>query len=479
MSTYTCGKNVTCSSNQFCYLSSYDGPSCELKGSRNKPWMLDNSLFPPIRYIGNIRGEGLRSSCELLNCSRWTYLNKTWLIDYFYRNWINSNSSNSNNETTVPTGSFVNPLEFLGSCRSSYSLTPDLYCLNRICEKRFNQTDVCTSSNQCLSGNCGDISITNITNLESESNPNSTLYCVNDYSIWRFLRSTNNSTTSSTLAALTIIFFTLFVLSTLCCYAKKVMRKQREEYMQRSGEGGLRRGGSLLSTINRSNSVRTLPPYTAVSDPPNQTDINPGIFSTLTNFLFPGELPPPYEDENDGSEDHNIRRFTNLNFINDIQNIDESREMERGDESDREDHTTIEVRDGGEEETPVALSMNTPNDNNGTSDNPSDDTTNDNTNEKNGKNIDTLELKSIEKIARVPTNEINALNFRFTHVDNVAADFDEIDFDNIADDQPGSGFYFILACFIIIGIIFQTHNTTQNPSNSSIQELRPIHSTHR
>ncbi|RHZ77907.1 hypothetical protein Glove_169g52 [Diversispora epigaea] len=96
---------------------------------------------------------------------------------------------------------------------------------------------------------------------------------------------------------------------------------------------------------------------------------------------------------------------------------------------------------------------------------------------------------TLAEIPRVPTNEINTLNFRFTHnavdfdnavdLDNVvdldnAVGFDVVDFDNIEfpDDQPGSGFYFILACFIIIGIIFQTHNTAQNPSNPSLQELK-------
>ncbi|RHZ77906.1 hypothetical protein Glove_169g51 [Diversispora epigaea] len=425
----TCG-NVTCNPNQICYLSS-DGPSCELNRNKiNKPWRLDNNLFPPIRYMGNKRGEVEGSSCDLLNCSGWDDLNKKWLIDYFYQNWINSSSSDLN--TTIVPGSFVNPLEYLGSCLESDQY-PIFFCSNGTCEKRKNSTNVCKSSNQCLSSKCGNVSITNMTHLEILTNPNYTLNCEDDTSIWSLMDSSGkefymdrnsyyfnknsgngngndggSNSISSTLVVITIIFFILFVLSTLCCYAKKVMRKQREEFIQRS-EGGLHRGGSLLSTINRSNSVRTLPPYTAVSDPPNQTGINPGIFSTLTNFLFPGELPPPYEDENYGSEDQDIRRITNLNFINDIQNADESRATvttsERDDEGDREDHTTIEVRDGGEEETPVALSMNTPNDNNvndSSNGNTGDDTTND---VKNEKNDNTFELKSIESIEEQNTDD--------------------------------------------------------------------------
>src|SRR3954470_16063487 len=106
MSTIPCGVVLNCNNSQECFAAP-KGPICTNSVDANYSWKLNSKVFPPIEYIGNKAGKN-HNRCELFDYTGWSSENIDWLLTFFYQNW------DSNNNTTLPSGSFVRPLDNIG-----------------------------------------------------------------------------------------------------------------------------------------------------------------------------------------------------------------------------------------------------------------------------------------------------------------------------------------------------------------------------
>ncbi|CAG8685514.1 22886_t:CDS:1 [Cetraspora pellucida] len=335
----SCGTNFTCGGlgNPSCYLLQ-TGPVCSDSSrdnnNRNFTWRLNPSVFPPIEYLGRRVGGGRQTRCVGFNYSSWSQDNKTWLLEYLRYHWVPNNSSSfiSNNDT-LPPGSFINPLDYIGSCMSSY------FCSNGTCILKYPPQTNCNSSIQCDSFACGNLTIVNTTNIDS----NMTFNCVDNSSIllqltanysrpWNvnLLDQNPNSppgrekipTYSSQAVAVIVLIIIILTLVSIGCCIKRFNSTLRPTNLDRSAGGRVHRTASLLvgsggGGLTREDSVRTLPPYTEMADEPSDQQ---GVISTFTRYFFPpGELPPPYEDvHSDETRNEDIRRISTLNYISDV-----------------------------------------------------------------------------------------------------------------------------------------------------------------
>ncbi|CAB4485881.1 hypothetical protein RhiirA5_359464 [Rhizophagus irregularis] len=358
--TIDCGVRNYCYNSQVCFAAP-EGPIC---GNVNNnittySWKLNSAVFPPIEYIGSTIGRKQRDPCEMFDYNLWSDENKSWLLTFFYQNWNLTNP--------IPPGSFVRPLDFIGSCSNIVISATDislqqLYCDNNKCRKKINtntQRANCVSSNQCLTQLCGlttinqpadgNITVTNTTCINDGFIAYNQLKGSRSFNVIQGddvnVKSGNNSdniddpkNSSGSMVVIIIILVILFASMAIYGYARKMFKKRdnneddthylRREIDPETGEiitistagGRLRRGTSILNrgaSLNRSNSIRTLPPYSVVDEerPPSSSN---GIVNSIAQFFFPpGELPPPYD-----SLEENV---SNNNTVLDI-TLDEVRE---------------------------------------------------------------------------------------------------------------------------------------------------------
>ncbi|RIA93739.1 hypothetical protein C1645_819036 [Glomus cerebriforme] len=358
-----CGVRNNCDSSQVCFAAS-EGPICDNINSNNTTykWRLNFTVFPPLEYIGNIVGRKQKDQCEMFIDNSWSEENKNWLLSFFYQYW------NSNSTISLPLGSFVRPLDYIGSC-SNIIETPEgiplqqLYCdYDNKCKKKIKTlTKSCYSSNQCLSQLCGYMDA----RLPIDGNNQTIGTCVSDgfvaYGLLKGNRAfnvnpvdnfsdnnnnnNNNNNSNSTdgnndsnnknsgMAVIIIILVVLFSSMAIYAYARRIFKKRDNNdddtrYLRReidpvTGEiitintlsGRVRRGASILlnrGNLNRSDSIRTLPPYTVMEeDHPNPTSNGNGIVNSITQFFFPpGELPPPYEENENNNSNNTIHDVT-------------------------------------------------------------------------------------------------------------------------------------------------------------------------
>ncbi|CAG8578011.1 1640_t:CDS:1 [Acaulospora morrowiae] len=326
-----CGQKNSCRENEPCFLSS-NGPSCDKHDSK---WALSPESFPPIIYFGNKLANQENNTCESFNYSKWEDADIDWLLEYFYKNWLPPSA-----RYNLPVGSFVQPLNYLGSCSGSKlenSGLPSLYCSpdQNKCVKKLEASSTCDSSNQCKSTRCGIMNATSY--LDGKSKPNNVLLCMdsdagalltnngtrrsflpNDLGTTSGTSGNNSSYGTGQMIVVVVAIVIIFVAMSLCCYARKIFNKRGNNVMSidplsvegNSLSGRVRRGASILlsrnESLNRSNSVRTLPPYSAVAE---EVTYQPGIVSSIVNYFFPpGELPPPYESV---QSVENIRHMSN------------------------------------------------------------------------------------------------------------------------------------------------------------------------
>ncbi|CAG8497678.1 4268_t:CDS:1 [Dentiscutata erythropus] len=355
-----CGVNFTCDlSNSRCYLPP-TGPICsDLTNIGGYKWRLNSTVFPPIEYLGNQQGV-TGGQCESFNYSSWSWSNKTWLLDYLRHHWVPNNGTFSYNNNTIPAGTFINPLDYIGSC-----FGPN-FCSNQICIRKYRSPSSCNSTNQCFDFICGNLTIVN--NI-TEALSNVTFTCVDDNeSIINIL--TNNQArpwnvippnnlnhfpnspntqydrppaySGQAVAVIAVIVIIFFLIAIGCCI-KRFNSSVDTDIDNRSVGGRVRRTGSVLGGggLSRGNSIRTLPPYTEMAE--EEPSDQQGVITALTRYFFPpGELPPPYDSIESRTED--IRRLSTLNYVSDVQDdpnapiINNSEEM---------NNTTLdEVRDG-------------------------------------------------------------------------------------------------------------------------------------
>ncbi|CAG8612671.1 9468_t:CDS:2, partial [Acaulospora colombiana] len=345
----SCG-NYNCSNGQLCFLS-LNGPRCATFNTNLSLWALSPESFPPIAYLGNELAYSENDQCEIFSYSNWSNSDKNWLLQYFYNNWLPSPSISNK----LPNGSFVQPLDYLGSCSGNKlenSGLPSLYCspYGNICVKKLEASMTCNSSNQCISANCGNIPATSFS--DGTAKPKAS--CINDSDTSLFLTSNGTRT----------IFLTDDLGKEANSGNVSKPRNRERSIDPLSGEGGrVRRSASALlnrnGTLNRSSSIRTLPPYSAV----DEVTYQPGVVSTIVNYFFPpGELPPPYESED-------TRRILTLSDIEQnstfgsvAENVDESMIPENDviittkDDAETEPVALLEVRSVTiEEETPISI----------------------------------------------------------------------------------------------------------------------------
>ncbi|GET63778.1 hypothetical protein GLOIN_2v1619916 [Rhizophagus irregularis DAOM 181602=DAOM 197198] len=346
--TIDCGVRNYCYNSQVCFAAP-EGPICGNVNSNitTYSWKLNSAVFPPIEYIGSTIGRKQRDPCEMFDYNLWSDENKSWLLTFFYQNWNLTNP--------IPPGSFVRPLDFIGSCSNIVISATDislqqLYCDNNKCRKKINtntQRANCVSSNQCLTQLCGlttinqpadgNITVTNTTCINDGFIAYNQLKGSRSFNVIQGddvnVKSGNNSdniddpkNSSGSMVVIIIILVILFASMAIYGYARKMFKKRdnneddthylRREIDPETGEiitistagGRLRRGTSILNrgaSLNRSNSIRTLPPYSVVDEerPPSSSN---GIVNSIAQFFFPpGELPPPYDSLEENVSNNN------------------------------------------------------------------------------------------------------------------------------------------------------------------------------
>ncbi|CAG8690399.1 14643_t:CDS:2 [Funneliformis caledonium] len=361
----SCGV-VNCEDPEQCFATS-EGPKCGMKGN----WRLNPMVFPPIEYRGRKIGKKEDDQCVLFDYSLWTNENINWLLTFIYQNWASDNYDNVNiNNITLPSGSFVRPLDYIGSCNevlpfelesSTKIFLQQLYCDNGLCKKKFSTTDeICYSSNQCLSQLCGDATaiqpIDGNTIFEGKTcifdnfvaydqlKGNRNLNVIIDNHQRKDHKNKSKSKSSDSMVFVVIILLIILLGLIICGYARRLFRKQEENsvdnYSRRAidpetGEittlgGRVRRGASILlnrgGSLNRSNSVRTLPPYSVVAEVHPATS-NVMVTSISESFFPPGELPPPYDS---------VTGNGNANTGRDVTTLDEVREDANNDHPPKE-----------------------------------------------------------------------------------------------------------------------------------------------
>ncbi|CAI2180628.1 5250_t:CDS:2 [Funneliformis geosporum] len=344
----SCGA-VTCEDPQQCFAKR-QGPKCGKRGT----WRLNPMVFPPIEYRGRKIGKKEDDRCILFDYSSWTNEN------------INC---------------FVRPLDYIGSCNyvlpyelesSNKIFLQQLYCDNGLCKKKFDTEDSsCFSSNQCLSQLCGDAIATqpndgnttftgttcrfdNFAAYDQLKGNRDLNVIINNEHHHTDNKQKNGRNSDSMLVVVIILLIILFGLI-ICGYARRLFRKQDDNndnnYSRRAidpetGEiitlgGRVRRGASILlnrgGSLDRTNSVRTLPPYTVVAEVHPATS-NVIVTSISQAFFPPGELPPPYDS---------VTRDGDSNTGHDATTLDEVRE---------EPHSS--GRDANNDHPPKELSMN-------------------------------------------------------------------------------------------------------------------------
>ncbi|CAG8493437.1 21257_t:CDS:2 [Gigaspora margarita] len=333
----SCGVNFTCdNSSSSCYLPQ-SGPICSnLTNSSGYKWRLNPTVFPPIEYLGSQIGRR-GGACENFDYSSWSKSNQTWLLEYLRHYWVpNNDGTIPYNDNTLPPGSFVNPLDYIGSC----SYLDTIFCLNQTCVVKYRTQNTCTSSNQCVFFACGNMTIgnNNITNALT----NMTYNCVDDRGIlgqltfnqtrpWNVISprqnlpnspNSDNDRTSGgysgqAVAVIVVIVIILLLISIGCCIKRFNSSVSTDLNPNTRNFGGrIRRNGSILGggVLTRENSIRTLPPYTEMAEEPTETTETTdqqGVMTMITRYFFPpGELPPPYDSirPNNETRPEDIRR---------------------------------------------------------------------------------------------------------------------------------------------------------------------------